>query len=1449
MSDNTGYPNSGDTTRTELEKSYNELKKLHEFSSGRGSPAFIMEKLIEYEVETELASRVSSPENWDPDNDKSPVSLTDAAIKSVEDHRRKFLSIVESTTAVVSRFHLGRDNYEVGVHPALPAMHQGRQVRFPREYPAEAIRKLQARYDQHIHNTVRDLESVLAKHQLNRQTHWITGIRTADAPIRDAYNSFQSAVMALYHIAITIEGLINLIKSPGWKENPSIEDADEPKGDEDADEPKGDEDADEPKGDEDADEPEGDEDADEPEGDEDEPEGDEDAEFSKDFKKKNNQRKYPCQGQRHDGQREPGGRDPEQSPGRRPDKPSQGKRQDRKNGSNQNKKGSNQNKKGSKKNTYYLDPVTNKVYRCDPDTKIPANARVIRQPPSTRMPSPAAFYDFSLLPKGSSLSAPPDPAYVKDDDLRKRVGETAKRLGLGEDARRALFQILDCTANRNTAFAEYIKVANDLGVAAPGSHDAALKAAVAAGNTYTSMLGNLPGSVSARTNIVEALAELKRLFSRDARLIDLTYDDRSGSIMTIECGSYTTMENVCTKLRDNDRLRVPLGAKILHVRPEQRVTNGNKHKYWTITVACSEAPAIEIAAALSGESAKISHQLVEGKVSYQYKVSVNGKVIETPLIPSPPTAASARFLFEQLLAGGEPGLDAMVETFKRDCEDPLSDLAGIAAKKFEASGKTICTLEDARQAFSLVDPSDVLSDEKRRSIAEAPRKVVTSTGKDMGVTYRRDAAYIEGFSFHPADPLVVGLPVEVPVGDEQFPTRIRHVRFEEKKNKGGYRVVLEHKNISEIRADREHYFASRAQDPVAALREELRQHFISEVTRDMASMLLNPEEFQIQNAKEPEEGMKREVRRRHVTPYRSKNGDIIRLVATLTLSSPPSPEAPTWNASWHKWCQDSVNLFNANKNNSPRGDFFAFAPGAAADSENLIAAGMFLVSERLGRAVSREELYEIAKSCGLEGDGTGDHKVKSEDDMWQGVDQGRALARALAAESGKTLPKPARNQKRPSPGNQAEVRGKSEVVEAAREADLTAALTNSGSGEGQTKEKVSENVRPMTPDESAAHEAGHDAASTPLTNSGSGEENRPDNTEFVASALKEAAKETTTPVSWAAPDSATGQQTETGPDGVPHPPTPASEPAVVREIYIGRANTNSWVIPDKLMYKTASNNHALIRIYTDYATIEDLGSTNGTFIDGDGVKIEKNKEYKLREGALLRFGDIYCALFEKNTLQEIAIDDPLRSITEVFGSVHMLHDLTDESAAPEAGHDASANLSRPTVEGSGNYAYAEKALLLKLDDRTKSALQAIPIPDHNKVLTEYYATPVNIKRLDPDHLHVTLISYANFVNETDDRDIIANHNFPAPSIELGECRYVHRTDAYDKDGNKILKVTYVVSLKNQGEMQEFVNKLYAQAGRPNPEPNRFFHVTLANNWGGNPFLSIGDVTIRDFQQS
>jgi len=302
----------------------------------------------------------------------------------------------------------------------------------------------------------------------------------------------------------------------------------------------------------------------------------------------------------------------------------------------------------------------------------------------------------------------------------------------------------------------------------------------------------------------------------------------------------------------------------------------------------------------------------------------------------------------------------------------------------------------------------------------------------------------------------------------------------------------------------------------------------------------------------------------------------------------------------------------------------------------------------------------------------------------------------------------------------------------------------------------------------------------------------------------------------------------------------------VREIYIGRATylSNSWVIPD--MYKTASREHARIRIYTDYATIEDLGSRHGTFIDR--VKIEKNKEYKLREEAVLQFGDIYCALFEKNDLQEIALNDPLRLMVEGFGSVNVLPDLPDESAAPEAGHDASANLNRPTVEGSGNYAYAEKALLLKLDDRTKSALQAIPIPDHNKVLTEYYATPVSITRLHPDHLHVTLISYANFVNEPD-RGKIAKHNFPAPSIELGECRYVHRTDAYDKDGNKILKVTYVVSLKNQGEMQEFVNKLYAQAGKKNPEPNRFFHVTLANNWAGDPFKSIGDVTIRDFQQS
>jgi len=73
---------------------------------------------------------------------------------------------------------------------------------------------------------------------------------------------------------------------------------------------------------------------------------------------------------------------------------------------------------------------------------------------------------------------------------------------------------------------------------------------------------------------------------------------------------------------------------------------------------------------------------------------------------------------------------------------------------------------------------------------------------------------------------------------------------------------------------------------------------------------------------------------------------------------------------------------------------------------------------------------------------------------------------------------------------------------------------------------------------------------------------------------------------------------------------------------------------------------------------------------------------------------------------------------------------------------------------------------------------------------------------------------------------------PAPEAVIDEDRgVVMRSD--EKNGRK----SWVVYLKNQEEMQEYVNQLMQQlGGQPNPE-KREFHISLAN-LTGNPFDSV-----------
>jgi len=137
-------------------------------------------------------------------------------------------------------------------------------------------------------------------------------------------------------------------------------------------------------------------------------------------------------------------------------------------------------------------------------------------------------------------------------------------------------------------------------------------------------------------------------------------------------------------------------------------------------------------------------------------------------------------------------------------------------------------------------------------------------------------------------------------------------------------------------------------------------------------------------------------------------------------------------------------------------------------------------------------------------------------------------------------------------------------------------------------------------------------------------------------------------------------------------------------------------------------------------------------------------------------------------------------------------------------------------------------LLLKLDESTINNINKINIPN-------------NLTKLDSKNLHVTLTSIRSFKPFKDDFESIDFSNMQIPNIVLGDTTIGKRPEQ-DKE-------SFVVAVKNQDELRKFVDEIYNMIGKSNPEPDRYFYITIANNKDGNPFGSIGNITKDDFNMT
>tara|TARA_B100000963_G_C22632325_1_gene675621 strand:- start:3496 stop:4029 length:534 start_codon:yes stop_codon:yes gene_type:complete len=149
--------------------------------------------------------------------------------------------------------------------------------------------------------------------------------------------------------------------------------------------------------------------------------------------------------------------------------------------------------------------------------------------------------------------------------------------------------------------------------------------------------------------------------------------------------------------------------------------------------------------------------------------------------------------------------------------------------------------------------------------------------------------------------------------------------------------------------------------------------------------------------------------------------------------------------------------------------------------------------------------------------------------------------------------------------------------------------------------------------------------------------------------------------------------------------------------------------------------------------------------------------------------------------------------------------------------------------------HADVGMILKLNPEDLSKVLSVDVP------TLDLTTGYDMSKLPSEKVHVTLTSIKNFKPF---RESFKNYTLPTdikiPNVEIGESLFVHRPE--------LNKVTYVMSIKNQEDFKSFVDKIYNSLGLENPESNRFYHITLANNEGGNPFKSIGNVTKKDFEK-
>ena len=634
-----------------------------------------------------------------------------------------------------------------------------------------------------------------------------------------------------------------------------------------------------------------------------------------------------------------------------------------------------------KLNRWYLEEGSVVPVRLTLKDTIPLGSRVVEQPVGSPAPSLVQFYDYSLLPIGSSLVSVYTGIPVDiSNETKARFFRALTLMGVGKETRKHMFDRLSCSANPLVAIehivgticgAEYLTMpANS--ITKPSVPLSDLNAVFAQGINISNAQG-VTGAVlefaSELPLVLIPREELSSLTDMKASVIAVDHS-QAGTELTLSCSYFSQVADVLERLKKAGGTRVQYDRKAK--RPDHKT--GVMRNVTDIHVSFSYLP-VEVARALGGTPARLVHSIEGDRVYAQYESDLYGKKIVSQPIPVGPSLVGMQTVLELAVLESETFRE-IVDLATKVYGGPLSSLCEIIGP--DASVASILS-----KAKSLT-MHDVFSEDELARLENAPRTLDISLRKRLNISWAGDAAYTDALISDICDISLNIIPEYTQgINDDAAPVIVNKVKFVEYTNKSNRRITraeVEEVEVSKLVEERNAWANSHS--PQEVIVRECRSLVSSVVSESMLAALRTPDTKDTR----PVDFLAKRRASNKSEPYITNGGSMLLLLQVLSSGTQRDDFSV-----WSEHCHDVISAFHKGirKKRGTQGGQALYssvwdAHGSAdtASENSRLQAATAMLTLRLGKECAEQDVLDILEEL---------ESSALQDIVYKGLDKGRAL--------------------------------------------------------------------------------------------------------------------------------------------------------------------------------------------------------------------------------------------------------------------------------------------------------------------------------------------------------------------------------------------------------------------------------------------------------------------------